>query len=134
MIRRARATSLLLAAALTALGCRAAATAFGGSPAAARAHGEAFFGAFADRFTRGARSPQFEAARKKLGRHATTPSKIWSDTGVWTASGVDGSRTLTLAGGTTAEGRYRFAERADGGAPRRAGDSRAIIRLHKLGA
>lgn len=115
-----------------AAGCRAIAPAFGPSPAAARANGEAFFGAVADRFTRVQRAPKFESGRMRLGRYAMSPSKIWGDTGIWTSSGVDSSRTLVV-GGALQGGRYLFTPLPEAGLPRRTGDSRHVIRLRMRG-
>lgn len=131
MIRRALPPLLGAAALLVAgLGCRSSAAAFGGTPSEARANGEAFFGAVADRFTRVRRTPRFEAARLRLARHAVTPSKIWGDTGVWTSSDSDGWRNLVLAAGMRGQ-HYHFHERPDAAPPRRGGDSRHTIRLRR---
>ncbi|MFL5583110.1 MAG: hypothetical protein ACJ8AO_22305 [Gemmatimonadaceae bacterium] len=133
MMRRAQPTLAILGVLLgAATGCRGVASAFGPSPALARAHGEALFGAVADRFTNVRRTPKFEAARMRLGRFALSPSKVWSDTGIWTSSGVDSSRTLVVSAGMQGE-RYVFHARADAAPPQRAGDSRHVIRLRMRG-
>ena len=66
----------------------------------------------------------------RLGRYAMSPSKVWRDTGVWTSTGVDSARALVV-GGALQGGRYVFNARPDVPLPRRAGDSRHVVRLRK---
>src|SRR5262245_58027322 len=89
------------------------------------------FGALAARFDDVAREPRFDQARNKLGKWALTPSKLINDTSVWTSM-ADTARVLTLSG-SLVDGQYRFLARANAPMPGRAGDSRHVIRLRRLG-
>lgn len=76
------------------------------------------------------RDSRFAAARPKLGRYALTPSKIFGDTAVWTARGVN-DRTLMLAAGFSG-GRYGMAATTAFPTLVRPGDARHLIRLQRL--
>ena len=128
---RSRRGTLAVVAILTgAVACRPAAPAFGSTHQEAAANAEALFGAFADRYTNVQRTPKFAAARGRLGRHALSPSGVFNDTSVWTASAGD-TRTLMLSGGLRGN-RYVFDASAAAPAPVRPGDSRHVMRLRKL--
>ena len=123
----------MVAAALTAptLGaCRNAVPAFGPTRATAAANAGDFFSAAAYRFTGVQRDRKFAGARGKLAKHALTPSKIFGDSTVWTASGPR-DRTLVL-GGTFAAGHYTLAAFAAPPAVRQPGDARHVMRLQRL--
>ena len=121
---------LLLALAATA-GCDGSARAFASTPAAARAQVQDFFGGLALRFVDVQRSPKFAAARGKLARHALSPSRLWSDTAVWTAVG-GASRTLELDGRSDGR-RYTFSATPGVATPARPGEARHVIRLAGIG-
>lgn len=104
--------------------------AFGPTLATATANAGDFFSAAAMRFTDVRRDAKFAAARGKLGRYALTPSKLFGDTTVWTASGPT-SRTLMLSG-RYANGHYTIASSAALPTIQRPGDSRHVIRLDRL--
>jgi hypothetical protein len=99
---------------------------------AARANADALFDGLAIRFDNVQRAPKFLQARSKLGRYALSPSGVYGDTSVWTTSGADSTRTLTLAGTHTPAG-YIFTPRASVPLPSVAGDARHVIRLHRRG-
>jgi hypothetical protein len=110
--------------------CRPAAPAFGASRQEAAANAEGLFGAFAARYTNVQRTPKFAAARGRLSRHALSPSGIFDDTSVWTASAGD-TRTLTLSGRLRGN-RYVFDASAAAPQPERPGDSWHYMRLRDL--
>ena len=106
--------------------------ALGADRRAARANADALFDGLAIRFDNVQRAPKFLQARSKLGRYALSPSGVYGDTSVWTTSGADSTRTLTLAGTHTPNG-YLFTPRASVPLPSVAGDARHVIRLHRRG-
>jgi hypothetical protein len=122
----------LLLASTGAAACRGPATAFGESPAAAKANAEDFFAATAARFTNVTRNAKFSGARPKLAKAALTPSKIYDDSSVWTAATRDSVRVIDIHGAYTA-GRYLFNARAGAvPTPQRHAESRHHIRLKRL--
>jgi len=98
----------------------------------ARANADGFFQGLALRFDNVQRAPKFFQARSKFGRYALSPSGVYGDTSVWTSSGADSTRTLSLLGSHTATG-YLFAPRASVATPSAVGDARHIIRLKRRG-
>jgi hypothetical protein len=127
---RTRLLVLPLALAATA-GCDGSARAFASTPAVARTQMQDFFGGLALRFVDVQRSPKFAAARGKLARHALSPSRLWPDTAVWTATGGT-SRTLELDGRSDGR-RYTFSATPGVALPGRPGDARHLIRLAGIG-
>lgn len=114
-------------------GCSSPSSAPGASPLVSRLSGAELFGAMAARFTNVYRAPKVAAARAKLVHAALSPSRVYSDTAVWTGSSGDSVRMLSLRGEFSA-GRYRFEPAPDAGAPGRLGDSRHVVRLRELGS
>lgn len=112
--------------------CRGMPATLGPDRRTARTNADAMFDGLAARFDNVQRAPKFFQARSKLGRYALSPSGVYGDTSVWTSSGLDSSRTLTLEGTHTPAG-YLFTPRPAVGAPNAAGDARHIIRLHRRG-
>ena len=105
--------------------------AFGPTAAAAGVHADAALTALARRFVDVERAPKFAHARARLGRQALTPSRLISDTSIWTSSTADGVRTLSVDGSLRG-GRYVFTARPEAVPPTRPGDSRHVIRLRRL--
>jgi hypothetical protein len=99
---------------------------------AARANADALFGGLAARFDSVQRAPKFYQARSKLGRYALSPSGVYGDTSVWTTTGTDSTRTLSLHGTHTPTG-YLFTAQPSVSVPNATGDARHIIRLHRRG-
>src|SRR5687767_15958458 len=64
-------------------------------------------------------------------RHALTPSRLFSDTAIWT-SADGGTRTVTVAGEKVGE-RYVLAARAAVPRPGAPGESRHVMNLHRIG-
>jgi hypothetical protein len=122
----------ILAAGAAACG-RASVLAFGPAVAAAESNADGFFGAMSERFTDVKRAPKFYKARGKLGRYALTPSKIFGDTSVWSATLPDGARVLALEG-VFANGHYTFTPHPSVEVPTRLAASRHVMRLRHLGA
>ncbi len=123
------AAALVVATALTA--CSSAPAAFGNSAADAHANSQAFFGAWAARFTNVQRMPKFEEARGKLSRSALAPSGVFNDASVWTASAGD-TRSITI-GAALRGNRYVFDASATAPAPQRPGDGLHRMQLRRLG-
>ncbi len=121
----------LAAVALVATGCRGSAAAFGPTPTAAAATADRFLAAFAVRFTNVTRTPKFYEARSKLARSALTPSRLFGDTSLWTATGPTG-RTLAVQG-SFAGNRYTLDARPNPAPPTRVGDTRHVMHLERLG-
>ncbi len=131
-LTRPRARLLVGSLALAATsGCDGSARAFAATPTAARTQVQDFFGGLALRFVDVQRSPKFAAARGKLSRHALSPSRLWPDTAVWTATGA-ASRTLELDGRSDGR-RYTFSATPGVAMPGRPGDARHVIRLARIG-
>src|SRR5690606_10077805 len=107
--------------------CQAVGPAFGASPAQARANGEAFFEAFANRYTNVERDTHFAHARARIARYALSPSAIFGDTTVWNG-GSSRSRTL-LVEGVRRQNRYRFASQVRPADLTTPGDSRHLVSL-----
>ena len=109
-------------------------SAFGPTPATARAHAAEFFGGLAVRFENVRRTPKFETARAKISRDALNPARLVRDTSVWTSTPADGARALELEG-APAGGRYTFTAHAGAGAraPDQPGEARHVIRLTPAG-
>src|SRR5687768_11988679 len=116
---------------LAASGCRDVGPAFGPSIPTARANAEGLFGGIAQRFTNVQRNPKFAHARGRLGKHALTPSAIYSDTSVWTTMGTDATRTVNVDGEFSGN-RYLFSARPGITRANEPGDSRHIMVLRKI--
>jgi hypothetical protein len=124
-----------LALAATGTACRSVVAAHGSDAAAARAHADALAMAMEHRFTRVDRSPKFAHARMRIARYALAPSKLVSDTALWTRSastGTGATRDLEVAAALT-NNRFVFSERPGALRPARVGDERHVIRLAQLG-
>ncbi|WP_373062576.1 hypothetical protein [Gemmatimonas sp.] len=132
-------STVLLAAALIAAttvgGCRAAALAYGPDVAAAKANADAFAGAIEARFTHVARNPKFSAARMRIARYAFAPSKLGSDSSLWTSmrtTRLGADRDLEVQAGLSGA-QYLFTARPAVPTPVKTGDSRHLIELEQLG-
>lgn len=111
--------------------CQAVGPAFGATAAQARANGEAFFEAFANRYTNVERDAHFSHARARIARYALSPSVIFGDTAVWNG-GSNRSRTLLIEG-VRRQNRYRFASQVRPADLTTPGDSRHLVSLTHLG-
>jgi len=87
--------------------------------------------AIAARFTNPERSGRFEVARRKLVSGALHPSRVFSDTSLWTTSPGATTQALWAHGSLTPTG-YRF-DVAERGSLSELGDTRHVITLRKLG-
>jgi hypothetical protein len=103
----------------------------GTSPAAAQAHADQLFEAFATRFSPSDLSPRYDLARVRLAQGALIPSRVFNDTSVWESRPTPSSRLLYVSG--SAEGaRYRLETRPSLTPPARPGDTRHVITLEEL--
>ncbi len=133
-----RLATVLVTAGATVLmlgGCRAAALAYGPDIASAKANADALAAAIEARFTNVARNPKFSAARMRIARYAFAPSKLGSDTSLWTGmrttrAGAD--RDLEIQAGLNGA-QYIFTARPGVPMPVKIGDSRHLIELEQLG-
>ena len=122
--------AILAAYAFGIVACRGMPNTLGADRREARANADSLFNGLAIRFDNVQRAPKFLQARSKLGRYALSPSGVYGDTSVWTSSGADSTRTLTLAGTHTPTG-YLFAPRASAPLPTTPGDARHVIQLRR---
>lgn len=87
--------------------------------------------AIAARFTNPERSGQFETMRRKLVSGALHPSRVFSDTSLWTTSNGPLARAVWAHGSLTDRG-YRF-DVGDRGRLETVGDTRHTISLRRIG-
>jgi hypothetical protein len=87
--------------------------------------------AIATRFTNPERSGQFETTRRRLISGALHPSRVFSDTSLWSTTANANTRSLWAYGSLTPRG-YRF-DIVDRGVLDDLGDTRHAISLHKNG-
>lgn len=129
--RAARVATVVYLAVLVA-GCREPIVALGGSgPAAeARARAELAFWTLDARVIETARDEKYEAARRKLAQAALLPSRVWSDTGVWTVSAPQ--RRQLLLRGHFADQQYTLRAARAVEWPSAPADSRHVISLTRL--
>ena len=100
-----------LAALTLALGssaCREAPPAFGPTPSAARNASDDLFTAYSNRFTEISRAQKTTYIRMNLGAGTLIPSRVFPDTGIWTAAFGDTTRFTEYNGYFTGS-RYAFA-------------------------
>jgi hypothetical protein len=114
-------------------GCRPAAVGLGPSLEAAARNGDSLFTAFARRFTNVQRDTKFARARPLMGKYALTPTRLYSDTAIWTVSNdADSTRGLLLNGSYQSTG-YLFQARNNAPYPIRVGDERHFMQLERKG-
>jgi hypothetical protein len=116
---------------LAAAACRDATTAFGTNPAAARRNADDFVGAYAARFTNVTRTAKVSYIRLNLGRSTLIPSRVFADTGIWTARVGDTTRIAAYNGAFTGE-RYYFFARTPADRLDKPADSFHSTRLRRL--
>jgi hypothetical protein len=119
--------ALSLVVALT--GCRDAPTGFGAGPEAV-ASVEQLFGALGARHAEVARNPKYEYARLQIAKGALVPSRVFTDSAVWTRS--SGAVRLLETQGAAVAGRYALTSHLDVPAPRKPADGRHAITLSRL--
>ena len=118
---------------VAASGCKAVSLAYGPDIAAARVNADGVLAALEQRYTKVVRDPKFTNARMRIARYALTPSKLESDSAIWTSrSGSTGATRELAIEGTTQNSRYAFTARPGAVLPLRIGDSRHIMRLSPL--
>jgi hypothetical protein len=128
-LNRRRTILVFAITAMLAVGCRASIGLLAPGPATATKAND-MFGALALRFGVADRDPRFSAIRPRLVRHALTPSSIFNDSTIWTASDSTG-RTVSIEGGLIAS-RYVLTARDSVPRPARPGDSRHLMHLRRL--
>jgi hypothetical protein len=89
-----------------------------------------FFAALVLRFGVAERDARFSAIRPQLVRHALTPSRLWSDTTVWTSRTTE-IKTVSIAGSRTAD-RYLLSAQAAVPSPAVPGGSRHVMNLRRV--
>jgi hypothetical protein len=119
------------AAALLASGCADSVRAIIDGPTDRATKVEELSDAIAARFTNPERSGQFESTRRKLISGALHPSRVFSDTSLWTTTNGTTSRSVWAYGALTPRG-YRF-DVAERGILDNLGDTRHVISLRKHG-
>lgn len=126
-----RRTQLVAVIALTASGCRSSLLGFGATPPEALRHISDALVAHAQRFDDVVRDTKFTNARTKISAFALTPSRIFSDSSVWTEmSARDSSRSVTVAGTyDAARGGYTFRATTAVSVPDALAESRHVMRL-----
>lgn len=113
------------------LSCRPAVSILGSTDRSLAPDAENLLGALAIRFGVASRDPRYESMRARLIPRALTPSRLYTDTTVW--SSVDsGVRTLSVAR-TMVGDRYILAERRAVSRPHVPGNSRSVIQLRRIG-
>ncbi len=115
-------------------GCRAAALAYGDTPASARANAEGVTTALEQRFTHVVRVPKFQNARMRIARYVFSPSRIVDDTSLWTSMRSENGhkvRDLEIFG-SFANGQYTFVPRAARLPITRLGESRHFTGMRQL--
>lgn len=125
------ATVSVFACVLAACG-NAPAAPLGRTPAEARANTHDLFGAFALRMGPLTRSPELARIRPQYVRGSLVPSRIYDRVDLWTSRSGN-VRTLTVAGTPLPDGRYALDVSRDAPSPARAGDSRHVMELRRLG-
>jgi hypothetical protein len=128
-VDRARRAALVLPLLVLLPGCRDAFAGFG-SGARAAGNVDQLFGALGERHADVARNAKYEYARLQIAKGALVPSKIFADTGAWTAS--SGAVRLLEIHGAFAEGKYALVSRSGVPAPRNLADGRHAITLSRL--
>jgi hypothetical protein len=129
--RRAVAAGVALVAVLAAAGCAESVRAVADGPTDRATKVEEVSDAIAARFTNPERSGPFESARRKLVSGALHPSRVFSDTGIWTSSPNATTRSVWAHGSLTERG-YRF-DLAERGILSDLADTRHVITLRKTG-
>lgn len=114
-------------------GCRNAVPPWGPAVAEAKKNADNAFAGFAMRFTNVQRDPKFAAARPLMGKYALTPSRLYSDSSIWTVHNAPDSSQALYLDASFENGRYLFAAKPVAPYPRKLGDERHYMRLSKLG-
>ena len=129
--RRAVAAGVAVVAVLAAAGCGESVRAVTDGPTDRATKVEEVSDAIAARFTHPERSGRFETSRRKLVSGALHPSRVFSDTGLWTSSPNPNTRSLWAHGSLTQQG-YRF-DVGERGSLIDLADTRHVITLRKVG-
>ena len=127
---RTVALAVALLAASTLASCAPAAGAFGQTGAEARANADDFFAGFGSRFGPHTRDERLKEVRPKLLRSFLTPTAIYRDSAMWSAS-RDSTRTLAVQGAFI-DGRYVLAKVPHAGPPQRPGAARHLMHLTRV--
>lgn len=121
---------------LTCLALGACAETFRGlgpAPAVAESHANELFESIAARFDRVDLEPRFEQARLRLAQAALVPSRVFSDSSVWSIMPNATTRTLFARGATDDKmGHYRIETRPSAMPIVRGADTRHTIQLRSL--
>ncbi|MCC6930300.1 MAG: hypothetical protein IT359_15045 [Gemmatimonadaceae bacterium] len=124
---------ILLIASLALAACREAVPPWGNTFEVAKRNADNAFAAFAFRFYLPQRDARFGIARTRMGRYALIPSRLFSDSAIWSTMSPDSVRALYVQGALTERG-YQFTARQSAAYPDRVGDERHFLQLTRLGA
>ncbi|MEO5568064.1 MAG: hypothetical protein ABIR92_06210 [Gemmatimonadaceae bacterium] len=130
LLRRSRA-ALAIAVLGVANACAESVRAVGDGPKDRASKVEEISDAIAGRFTNPERSGRFESTRRKLVSGSLHPSRVFSDTSLWTTITNPAVRSLRAHGGLTERG-YRF-DIAERGPLTNIADTRHVITLRRIG-
>ena len=129
--RVARFASIAGAVAIAFAACGPAIGVFRDDGRAPAANAHDFFSALSVRFGVAYRDPRFESIRPRMVRHALTPSRLYSDSTIWTSSSGE-VKTVSVGGALTGD-RYVLAARPVVAPPAAPGESRHLMHLRRIG-
>lgn len=127
-----RPAPITFAALLVALGCKSVPPRFGPDAARARATADGLFGSIVTRFDRVFRDSKVLNSRRAISRALFTPSRVFSDTAIWTSSPNATTRHAEWRG-VIEPLRYHFIAGHTSTQIARAGESHHDFQLRKLG-
>lgn len=114
--------------------CKAVTLAYGSDIVSAKANADGVLAALEHRYTQVVRTPKFAWSRMRIARYALAPSKLETDSTIWTGrSGSSGATRELMLDASMVNGAYTFVARPGVPSPKNIGDSRHIIRLSPLG-
>ena len=130
----ARSSIVLLAFTGALGGCRAAALAYGDTPASAHANADGVTTALEQRFTHVVRVPKFQNARMRIARYVFSPSRIVNDTALWTSVRSENGRAIRdlEVFGSFVSDQYTFVPREQRAPIMRLGESRHFTGVRQL--
>jgi hypothetical protein len=120
----------LAAFVLSQVGCRDSIRTLADRSHASLTRAEQMFASLGARVTDLSRDAKYDTARVRIAKAALLPSRVWSDTSVWTS--VTAPHRSLLIGGRFTEGRYRLDAARTVPPPAQPAESRHLINLTRL--